>query len=175
MRRSIGLGALAALIVVAGLSWLLMTRQPVTATSVPSPLLGHPAPNISGTTLDGHHFSLRADRGNVVVINFWASWCQPCRDEAPNISSFAWSERGHHVRVIGVVFNDTVGDATAFARYYGSLYPSLVDPGGTFAFAYGVTSPPTTFVINANGIVAATLIGPASQAQLANAVRKVAA
>ena len=70
MRRSIGLGALAALIVVAGLSWLLMTRQPVTATSVPSPLLGHPAPNISGTTLDGHHFSLSADRGNVVVINF---------------------------------------------------------------------------------------------------------
>jgi thiol-disulfide isomerase/thioredoxin len=109
----------------------------------------------------------------VVVLNFWASWCEPCVEEAPNLSTFAWQERNKGVDVVGVVFNDTVAAADAFAKHYGSLYPSIVDPGGAIANRYGVTSPPTTYIIDAKGRVEATLLGAVSVAQLNEVVKRV--
>lgn len=174
MKRTITIWSLVALAVFSAFSIFLATRQPVSpATLAPSPLLGRLAPRVKGAELGGGTFSLQRHRGDVVVVNFWASWCPPCVLEAPNLSTFAWRERGRHVDVVGVVFNDTVSGATAFAQHYGSLYPSVVDPGGTIANAYGVTSPPTTFVIDARGRVAATLLGPVSVAQLDQVVRRV--
>ncbi len=107
------------------------------------------------------------------MVNFWASWCAPCVAEAPELSTFAWRERHARVTLVGVVFNDSLGAASAFAAHYGSLYPSIVDPGGAIANRYGVTSPPTTFIIDSHGRVAATLLGPVSAAQLARAVSEV--
>ena len=77
--------------------------------------------------------------------------------------------------VVGVVFDDSLGAAKAFAAHYGSLYPSVIDSGGVIANRYGVTAPPTTFIINAKGVVAATLIGPVGARQLEEAVAKVKA
>jgi cytochrome c biogenesis protein CcmG/thiol:disulfide interchange protein DsbE len=79
------------------------------------------------------------------------------------------------VDVVGVLFNDNVSSAESFAKYYGSLYSTVVDTGGVDANRYGVTSPPTTFIINAQGRVAAELIGPTTAAQLRGAVAKVGA
>ena len=77
--------------------------------------------------------------------------------------------------MVGVVFSDPVSAAESFAKYYGSLYPSVIDNGGEIANRYGVTDPPTTYIINPRGIVEATLIGPVSTKQLEDAVAEVRA
>ena len=154
------------------------TRHAVNdATGIKSPLLGKMAPNFSGeelnTNASGGTFTLSKYHGDIVVINFWASWCVPCQVESPNISTFAWDQKNSHVQVIGVVFNDSVSSATAFSKKYGDLFPSIIDTGGLIANSYGVTSPPTTFVLNTKGEVAATLIGPVSTKLLSEVVKRV--
>jgi DsbE subfamily thiol:disulfide oxidoreductase len=165
--------ALVLVVLVIGFTLLLATRPPIDATAVHSPLLGTLAPDFTATSIDGGRVSLHNERGNIVVLNFWASWCAPCKQESPNLSSFAWAHRGQHVKVVGVVYNDTVASARSFARYYGALFPSVADPQGAIAFHYGVTAPPTTFVIDRSGRVVATLVGPASQGQLNAIVSRV--
>lgn len=173
MKRPVMVSSLVAVAVVVVLTSLLMTRHSVRASIAPSPLLGRLAPQIMGNELDGGTFDLAQHRGQIVVVNFWASWCVACVQEAPDLSTFAWRERHRGVLLVGVVFNDSLSSARSFERHYGSLYQSLIDPGGSMANVYGVSAPPTTFVIDRQGRVAVTLLGPVSEKQLTAVVAQV--
>jgi cytochrome c biogenesis protein CcmG/thiol:disulfide interchange protein DsbE len=160
-------GAVLAVLVVVGI--VLATRTPQEATAVGSPLLGHRAPAFTGADLStGKPVSLATLRGHYVVVNFFASWCVPCQQEAPDLSRFFYQQTHSSggADMVSIVFHDTTSTARSFLRQNGDLWPAVSDPGGTIAENYGVTAPPTTFVINPSGRVTAVLDGPATQKDL---------
>ena len=124
------------------------------------------APDVEGTTLTGSKFKLSTDRGSVVVMNFWGSWCTPCREEAPVLGVLARHFSGAGVRFVGVDIRDDPASAEAFMRTYRISYPSLNDPNDLIALDFRSTAPPTgiptTLVIDASGRIAARIIGPVS-------------
>jgi cytochrome c biogenesis protein CcmG, thiol:disulfide interchange protein DsbE len=157
------------LVVLAAVGIVLATRTPQEATAVQSPLLGQKAPVFSGTDLvNGSHVDLATLRGHYVVINFFASWCVPCQQEAPDLSRFAYEQAhtNNGADMVSVVFHDTTSTARSFLVDNGDLWPAVTDPGGAIAQSYGVTAPPTTFVVSPSGRVAAVLVGPATTSNL---------
>jgi len=138
-----------------------------TGTTIYRPPL--PAPDVSGTTLSGRHLSLASYRGSVAVLNFWASWCGPCRAEAPALEALA-ARSTTSARFLGIDIQDQQASAGAFDRTFRVTYPSLSDPGGNIALAFRGTVPPaaipTTLVINRAGQITAGIIGSASYTQL---------
>jgi cytochrome c biogenesis protein CcmG, thiol:disulfide interchange protein DsbE len=167
-------GAVLVVLVVVGI--VLATRTPQEATAVSSPLLGRTAPAFSGTDLStGAPVSLTSLRGRYVVVNFFASWCTPCQQEAPDLSRFHY-EQTHAPRgaaMVSVVFHDTTASAESFLRQNGDLWPAIDDPDGSIAAHYGVTAPPTTFLVTPTGKVGAVLVGPATEKNL-NALLRAA-
>jgi thiol-disulfide isomerase/thioredoxin len=127
---------------------------------------GPVAPAVAGTALGGAKLSLAAYHGHVVVMNFWGSWCTPCRAEAPALAQLARQFRPSGVRFLGVDIRDSPASAEAFMRDFGIQYPSLNDPGDEIALDFRSTVPPagipTTLVIARNGRVAARVVGEAS-------------
>ena len=124
------------------------------------------APKVSGTTLTGAPFSLTALRGNLVVLNFWGSWCAPCRREAPTFAALAQHFSGAPVRFIGDDVQDAPANAAAFERTFDISYPSLNDPGEQVALAFhGAVPPvgiPTTLLIDSTGHIAGRVVGEVS-------------
>lgn len=127
---------------------------------LPSALIGEPAPDFAGATLDGDSLRSERLRGRVVILNFWASWCGPCRQEHPVLR---WAERHYdedEVRVVGVVYQDRPAAARRFMRELGGSWPSVLDPGSRIAIDYGVYGPPETFFVAPDGTVVRKRIGP---------------
>jgi cytochrome c biogenesis protein CcmG/thiol:disulfide interchange protein DsbE len=160
-------GGVLVVVVVVGI--VLATRTPQEATEVQSPLLGQRAPAFTGSDLTtGAPVSLASLHGHYVVINFFASWCTPCQQEAPDLSRFHYQQAhsADGAAMVSVVFNDSTSTARSFLRHNGDLWPAVSDPHGTIAEHYGVTSPPTTFVVNPAGRITTVLEGPATQKNL---------
>jgi cytochrome c biogenesis protein CcmG, thiol:disulfide interchange protein DsbE len=126
-----------------------------------SPVVGRLAPDFRLPTLDGSRsVSLSGLRGQVVVLNFWASWCAECRLEHPNLEA-AWQHyQDQGVVFVGIPFNDSVSASKGYARELGGGWPLVQDPGSRTALAYGITGVPETFFIGSDGKVQARLIGP---------------
>lgn len=164
--------AVAVLLPMIGLLAFGMTRDP---RQIPSPLPGRAAPlfALEIMPLAGSH-STTADtvrlgqlRGNVVVLNFWASWCLACRDEHHPLSQVAREYGDAPVRFYGVVYNDSPENARRWIRQMGGQsYPALLDPGARTAIDYGLYGVPETFVVAPDGSVARKFTGPVTAQQL---------
>ena len=129
--------------------------------------VGEMAPEFELTTFDGEQYSLADLRGQVVVVNFWASWCIPCKDEAPILNA-AWERyRDQGVVFIGVDYVDTETEARLFMAQYGMAYPSGPDLGTRISQAYRVSGVPETYVVGRDGTLVSVKIGPlVSEAEL---------
>lgn len=147
-RSLIGLGIALPLV---GLLGFGLTRDP---TVIVSPLPGHEAPDFELTVLSDTSTIRLADlRGQVVVLNFWASWCIPCRVEHPELTRAQELYAGRGVRFLGIVYNDSPENARRWLNELGENYPSLVDPGTRTGIDYGVYGVPETFIIDQKGKV----------------------
>jgi cytochrome c biogenesis protein CcmG, thiol:disulfide interchange protein DsbE len=127
---------------------------------------GKLAPDFKLTLFNGEERSLAALRGSVVVINIWASWCGPCRIEAPTLETVWQNYKDRGVAFVGVAVSDTTDDAKAFIRTFKLTYPNGLDTDAAIARAYRVSAVPETIVVSKDGRVAKLFVGPVEQAKL---------
>jgi cytochrome c biogenesis protein CcmG, thiol:disulfide interchange protein DsbE len=127
---------------------------------IPSPLVGRPATPFTLTAFDGAAVRLEDLRGKVVVVNFWASWCNPaCYDEAPVLER-AWRDyRARGMVVVGVDIQDTAEAAGTFIRRFGLTFANAPDARGTVAVEYGVYGVPETFFVARDGTIRGKHVG----------------
>ena len=148
---------------------------------IPSPLPGKPAPNFALEVFStgqpplqrpmGDTVRLASMRGDVVVLNFWASWCLACRDEHVTLSEVAKTYAGKPVHFVGSLYQDTPDNGREWiAQMGGQSYPSVQDPKARTAIDYGLYGVPETFIISADGRIAHKITGPASAAVVTQVV-----
>jgi DsbE subfamily thiol:disulfide oxidoreductase len=135
-----------------------------------------PAPQLSGSTLTNTKLALSSLRGKVVVVNFWGSWCAPCRAESAALVQVAGATASKGVSFVGVDERDTRTNALSFVRGHGVTYPSVFDDDGSLAADWPAASgPPYTFIIDRQGRIAARFLGGVTPDELQSAVLKVSA
>ena len=137
-------------------------------TDIPSSnaLVGQVAPSFTLSVLSGASASslgLAAYKGQPVMLNFWASWCGPCQDEAPFLQSQWQQAHAHGVVFLGVDYQDSKAEGLGFVQKYSISYPNVVDANGMTAINYGVTGTPETFFINRKGVIVAWEPGPLNE------------
>jgi len=136
------------------------------------------APDFTATSLTGTAISLSSYRGKIVVLNFWGSWCPPCRAEAPTLAVLSQQYRSQGVAFLGDDVGDTPSNALAFTRSVGISYPSISDPSYLIVQKFSLVAPvsdtPTTVVIDKTGHVAGMVLGEVSDGELTTLLRNAA-
>ncbi len=165
---SIAVGAVGAvaLCIAALLSYALIVKPTA------PPQVGEPVPDFAFTALDGSSMELQAPYGEVVVVNFFASWCAPCRQEAVALEETWRAYQGQGVQFFGIAYQDADSKAKAFLEEFGVTYPSTVDTTNRTARDYGVTGVPETFVVDREGNLLRHFLGPVTKAQLAQEIER---
>ncbi len=165
------------LLLLVGLAWIWVSRVPGnvpnTAESLsPAPAVGHRAPDFGLNTLSGDVFVLSKLRGKPVVLNFWATWCPPCRAELPELAA-ASSRLADEVMIVGVNQAEERADVQAFAAGLSLPFPVLLDEYVAVSRVYRVRSLPTTFFIDRQGIIRQVQVGPVTEATLEQLLKTI--
>lgn len=145
----------------------------VTGLAGAPPAHGSAAPEFAFTTLDDQRLSLADLRGKAVVLNFWASWCVPCRAEMPYFERTYQAYRERGVIFVGLALQDDPESSRAFVRELGITYPTGPDAGNEIALRYQVTGLPTTVFIRRDGTIARKWTGPLTEQQLLGLVEEI--
>lgn len=127
--------------------------------------VGEKAPDFQVETMDGEKVKLSDYRGKKVFLNFWATWCPPCKAEMPYMQSF-YEEKQENVEVLAVNLEESASKAKDFADQYGLTFPVLLDHSGAVAEVYDIYTIPTTYVLNEDGTVHQKIIGPMDEAMM---------
>ena len=173
-RRSIVIAAVAipVLAFLAILAWASFTSGPargglaVNANTVELDAFGEAAPEFSLELMGGGGITSDELEGRVVMLDFWASWCAPCREEAPVLAQVYAEYRDRGVEFVGVNLWDNAGDAEVFLQQQGHKYPNGVDEGGKIAISYGVRGIPEKFFIDRQGRIVRKFSGPMTEDRL---------
>lgn len=132
----------------------------------PAPIKGHPAPEISLISTTGQPMNLSDFRGKPVVINFWATWCAPCRVETPELQA-VYRERGDEVIIFSVnATQQDQGDIEGFIQEFGMTFPVVLDPAGKAFKDYNILGLPTTVFVDKNGMINEVFTGPVNKAYI---------
>jgi cytochrome c biogenesis protein CcmG, thiol:disulfide interchange protein DsbE len=138
-----------------------------------TPGAAKPAPALPPAALQPPKETLARLRGKPVLVNFWASWCDPCRKEAPELERLDRSLHGA-ARLVGIDYTDREDAARSYLRRYGWTFPVLSDPNGVYGARYGLIGLPTTVVLDSRGRIVGTLRGPQTVASLRGAIDQLA-
>jgi cytochrome c biogenesis protein CcmG/thiol:disulfide interchange protein DsbE len=163
-------GVVAGVVALTGILAFGLSRDPGV---IGSPLVGRQAPDFSLATLEGDATVRLADlRGEVVVLNFWASWCRGCREEHSALAEVWNRYRDRGVVLLGITFQDSPSASRAYLQELGGGWPVLTDPGSRQAMAYGVFGIPETFVIDREGRVLYRHVGAVRYADLVGQIER---
>lgn len=138
-----------------------------------APISVRPASDFELPLFDGETFQLSDYHGQVVVINFWSSWCPPCRQEAPALEATWLAYRDRGVVLLGVDIWDTEEEALAFLREFRISYPNGLDETGAITVEYGVTGIPETYFIDTDGQLVRRWVGPLNRQQLSGFIEEL--
>ena len=160
--------AAAVAVVVTALIIALATRPEASSKVSQNPLIGEEAPNFQGIALDGRKVNLADMRGRYVIVNFFATWCGPCRQEHPEMKAFAETHtQPLQPTFIAVAYDkNDVSNARSFFAQYGGTWPVLPDDGSRIAVDYGVRGLPESFVVDPHGNITARITGALTQEQI---------
>jgi cytochrome c biogenesis protein CcmG/thiol:disulfide interchange protein DsbE len=173
LAAAIVLGAIVVVVAVIALNVPLGGSATGSPGTLGSPLLNKPAPDFTLTALDGRTVHLADYRGRPVIVNFWASWCIPCRDEFPQFVTAKAQHATDGLEVLGIVRQDSADAAAAFASSHGADWPLLMDPDEAAWKAYVGLGVPSTYFIDRAGVVRATSLGPITATSLPIQLAKI--
>jgi thiol-disulfide isomerase/thioredoxin len=167
----VGIGALAALIIIVVVSGYFREKGAAGAFGGgPAMLAGAPAASYPVKRVDGTPDALDRYRGQVVLVNLWATWCTPCREEMPALERLYLRERSHGLVVLGIDQGESAETAAAFARSAGVRYPILVDEEQRYGGAYSAIGLPTSLLVDRQGHILRGIDGQLTYAQMREAV-----